>query len=206
MRFVSLLAAAVLTIVSSPPSTVAMPPPPDGTISCAIFSDVNAAHPKGILFRPQIDANPRNLGIAVTNLGSSCDTAGVLGGKAPITGVAFKLTGRLRNGNCAALTSPIPAFENARLLVTWRGVNAAGKPMTVSRSRAHIAFASYDTDTHTLTFITEPLTGPAFVAKTLKVHLGFDYYADVFEAGCASSNGFVAQSFGTIVPSSIEVQ
>lgn len=206
MRFVSLLTAAVLTMLSAPPSVGAMPPAPDGTISCAIFSDVNAAHPKGILFRPLIDANPRSLGIAITNLGSSCDNAGVVGGKAPIAGVAFKLTGRLRDGNCSALTSPVPAFENARLLVTWRGVNAAGKPMTVSRSRAHIAFASYDTGTHTLTFITEPLTGPAFVAKTLKVHLGFDYYPDVFEAGCPNTNGFLAQSFGTIVPASIEIQ
>ena len=206
MRFVCLLAAAVLTMISSPPSTVAAPPAPDGTISCAIFSDINATHPKGILFRPLIDANPRNLGIAITNLGSSCDDAGVAGGKAPITGVSFKLTGHLRDGNCSALTSPIPVFENARLLVTWRGVNAAGKFITVSRSRAHIAFASYDTATHTLTFITEPLTGPAFVAKTLKLHLGFDYYPEVFEAGCAETNGFVAQSFGTIIPSSIEVQ
>ncbi len=205
MRFASLLAAAVLAALSSPPSIFAAPPAPDGTISCSIFSDVNSVHPKGILFRPRIDATPRNLGISVTNLGSSCDAAGVLGGKAPITGVSFKLTGHLPNGTCAALTSPIPAFENARLLVSWRGVNAAGKFFTVSKSRAHIAFATYDSGTHTLTFITEPLTGPAFIAKTLKLHLGFDSYADLFEAGCPSI-GFVAQGFGNVVPSSIEVQ
>ena len=67
MRFVTPLAAAVLTILSLPPSTVAAPPAPDGTISCAIFSDLNAAHPKGILFRPLIDATPPTRNMSANN-------------------------------------------------------------------------------------------------------------------------------------------
>jgi hypothetical protein len=180
--------------------------PPTGTISCSVFSGTSSTRPEGILFSPGINSVPRTVKINARNIGSSCDNAGVVGGKAPITGVALKLTARMPDGTCANLTSASPTFDNARVVLKWRGLNPAGHPMTVSTSHARIATASYDTNAHALDLTTTPITGSAFAGKTVTMHLGFDYFADVFESGCVNASGFVAQGFGNVVPSSVDVQ
>lgn len=204
MRIVTTIIAGFIATAASTAATAAAPP--TGTIPCAVVSGTSATRPEGILFHPFVNAVPRTLQIVAKNIGSSCDNAAVVGGKAPITGVALKMTARMPEGTCANLTSATPTFETGFVMLKWQGLNPAGRSVTVSTSRARIATASYDTDAHTLNVTTEPSTGPAFAGKTITLHLGFDYATAFFEAGCAELGGFVAQGFGNVVPSSLDVQ
>jgi hypothetical protein len=171
-----------------------------------VFSDLNQRQPKGLLYRPFINAVPRRVRIVATNVGSSCDNSDVTGGKAPITGLQFKLTARMTDGTCGALTSAAPPFENARITLRWRGLNASNRFTTVATSRARIASVAYDTGTHAFEITTEPMTGNAFVGKTLSFHFGIEQVTADLEAGCDSVNGYVATPFGNMNSATLEVQ
>jgi hypothetical protein len=201
------LALAALTALAPSVTTLAVAAsPPTGTIACSVFSDLNTGQAKGIIYRPFINAVPRAVRFAATNVGSTCDNSAVSGGKAPITGVAIKLTARLSEGTCGTLTSAAPPFENARIALKWRGLNGANHYTTVATSRARIATVTYDVGTHAFDMTTEPLTGNAFVGKTLSFHLGIEEVADELEAGCGPVNGYVATPFGNTNPATLEVQ
>jgi hypothetical protein len=198
--------AALAALVLSGPRLAGAASSATGTITCSVFSDLNHGQPKGILYRPFINATPRSVRIVATNVGSSCDNSDVSGGKAPITGLQFKLTAHMTDGTCGALTSPNPPFENARITLKWRGLNAANHFTTVATSRARIASVSYDTGTHAFALTTEPLTGNAFVGKTLSFHLGIEEVTADLEAGCAPVNGYVGTPFGNTNSATLAVQ
>lgn len=206
-RSIARLVLASLAVGTIATTASAGAPPPNGAISCSVFSDQNAGQPKGLLFHPFINAVPRTVKLAGTNVGSACDNTDVTGGKLPITGVQIKFTARMADGTCGTLTSAAPVFENARIKFKWRGLNPANHYVTVSNGWARIATASYDTGTHALNLTTEPITGRAFEGKTATVHLTFDNPpSSDFEAGCGPTGGYLATSFGNDAPATIDVE
>ncbi len=191
----------VIGLLASAPAAAA---PPNGTISCAVFSEVAEGRPTGLLFTPFLSGTPQSVRFTATNGDSACDNLGVTGGKVPITSATFKLTARMSEGTCAALTSSAPPFEKARLKIKWRGETPSGKAKTVGSTNAQIASAFYDPGSHTLTMTTKPLTGGSFRGRTVTLALGFDAFGDpgnhpdyvaILEAGCFDG-GFVGMTFG----------
>jgi len=198
----TLLAGALTSVAAAENSPVT------GTISCSVASFLSSARgPGGIRFHPFIDANPRLVHLGGGNDESSCDNSGVTGGKAPITEVLFKLSGVMPDGTCAQLTTT-PSFKNARVKFQFRGINSAGRAMTVTNAHADVVMTSYDSGSHTLTITTEPLKGRGFAGATATLHLGFDPNSgiDFVEAGCSSTTGTIALSFGEMNPSTLDVQ
>lgn len=197
-------AVVVALVVASFGVAPAFAAPPSGTLSCSVWSAPASGRPTGMLFMPGISENPQLVKFNGTNDGgSSCDNSRVTGGKAPIETVTFKFTARMSAGTCAALTSSTPPFEKARLKLTWRGVNAAGRSVKVGSSNTRVASASYDAESHTLTLTTQPLTGNAFRGRTVTLSLGFHMggpnggdFMSFLESGCPGGGGFVAMTFG----------
>ncbi len=176
-----------------------------GPITCSVENDDSKYGPVGLLFKPFLNAVPRNVGLKATNGASACDDSGVTGAKGPITTVEFKLTARLSDGTCAGLTGT-PQLTNAKITVRWQGTNPTGRPKTVATSKARIASASYDSGTDVFTLVTEPIYRGAFAGQTATLRLGFDSYVDGLEAGCGTEGGFLGVAFGNTNPSSLEVQ
>jgi hypothetical protein len=195
---------AVLVIALSPAIGAAFSSPPTGSLSCSVFSELSTTHPAGILFHPYIDAVPRLLRVKAANVGSTCDNSGVTGGRAPITGVAFKLSGRMEDATCGTFTA-MPSFKNGWVKVKWRGLNAANHPTTVASSRARIVSSSYDSGSHALIVTTEPLIGAGFTNEVVVLHLGIAEAVDYIESGCNGS-GLLGFAFGNSNAATLEVQ
>lgn len=180
-------------------------PPPSGTIACNVASPPSFTQPKGLRFRPYINAVPRNVTLKAQNIASvSCDTSQVTAA-VPLTAASFTLVAKLPNGDCESFTSG-PALEHAKIKIAWRGPNgASGRLRTVSVSKAEIATADYDGGTHSLHLTTTTLTG-AFNGRVATLHLGFDDYDDGFETACAGGTSFLGLGFGNTDPATLVVE
>lgn len=204
-----MLATVAATLVAAALTTSASAgnPPVTGALSCSISTDTEPYGPTGILFHPFLNATPRLVRLGGGNYDSSCDSSGATGGKAPIASVLFKLGGIMPDATCTQLTTT-PSIEHGRVKLKFRGLNPAGRPMTVANAKADVVSTSYDSGTHTLTITTGPLTGHAFAGATATLHLGFDAnsYVDAIEAGCSPGGGFLGVGFGETNPSTLDVQ
>jgi hypothetical protein len=182
-------------------------PPPTGTITCDIAAAASTTSATGFFFRPFINSEPRNLLVKATNLTSSCDNTNVVGGKAPIVAVEVKFSGRMTNATCESFTTT-PAFLGGKVKVRWLGLNPANHLMTVGTNNLKLASASYDSGTHVMELVTQPIVKGSFVGTAVTLRLGLDDPDDLETVcdGIGGPNGYVAAPFGAINPSMIATQ
>ena len=158
--------------------------------------------------QPPLNQTPSTRPIKILGkaVSSSCDNSGVVGGKAPITGVSVKAVGYLPAGStCVGLVSGGPAFEHTRLRYKWLGTKPSGKPMTVARDNTKVAVAVFGgTSAATYDIISLLQQRGAFPSQTITMHLSIasdysEYTAECFGEGISSVD------FGTDGVSTVSV-
>ena len=193
----SILGAAVLcaVLVCGSPADAGVGAPA-GTVNCTIAGSLTLKTP--------LTNTPSTKTIKVKGLAtaSSCDDSGVTGGKAPITGAAIKINGKIPVGaTCAWLTSP--TFGKTKIQVKWQGLNPQSKVMTVSVDNSFLATAqSSGGTTVTLTLVTQPNAKGCFFGQTNTLTLGLDDSSATLATECSGS-GITDLAFGMVNPSTV---
>jgi hypothetical protein len=193
----SLLGAAVLcgVLFCGTPASAGMGAPA-GTVSCTIAGSLTLKTP--------LTNTPSTKTIKVKGMAtaSSCNNAGVTGGKAPITGAAIKINGKLPVGaSCTSLATP--TFAKTKVQVKWQGLNSQSKVMTVSVDNSFLATAQSNVgSTVTLILVTQPNSKGGFVGQTNTLTLGLDDTPASLASLC-STTGITDLSFGMVNPSSV---
>lgn len=197
-------AAVVLSLACAPP---AVADAPDGVISCTVWSAPTATnrHRVGFAFQPFLTDDAGVIHARVTNAGAECDNSSVIGGKAPITDVLFKLDGSLPDATCSSFQSTSSSMERGKLRLRWKGSRPSGRRATVATSRAAVDGFSFDEETATLTITTTPIEKGAFAGRVATLTLVFDSNLTYHQSGCGSSRlGFLP--FGYSSPSTFVVE
>lgn len=194
--------AFALALASSPATAAfAAAPQPSGTIDCS----VTMSRPEFALqFKsPYLRTEPAPHGIPVkTDMNGPCDSAGVVGGKAPITQVEVKLVGRFAAGTTCDVLTTTPALDKIAFKIKWQGLNPAGNVRTVAKSIVRAATVAWDDAAEALVFTTEALKG-GFGGSTATVTLTLDPGSVVGDGGpCPSYSGL---DYGSDGESSITI-
>lgn len=188
----SFVSAALLILGTA--ATAPAASPPSGTISCVVTGDDD--RPNGnwrVRFSPAISSTPSPGRMKVmTYMRGTCDAAGVVGGKAPITNVQAHLLGKLAAGTtCATLTSS-PVFEKLRLKITWQTLGTDGRLRTVAKTSATFVDVEWDDGLGGLVFASAALKG-GFAGSTSTLKIAFDApeaFATVCDTGAIDGSAY----------------
>jgi hypothetical protein len=168
-----LCASATLSIVTATPVSAAAVPPPSGTISCSVAGVVQFAPGLGLL------PNAKGGKLKIDMTGSSCDNAGVSGGKAPITDVAMKAVGSLSPGGSCFEDSVVNMAKTFKLTTKWQNRNVSNKVTTVSASKSTLV-SSVTSGAHWEFVFNAPAKNAfAGTPSSLQIDVGIEVY-DIF--------------------------
>jgi hypothetical protein len=201
----ALTALATCILITAGPRHAVAGSPVTGTVSCTALGFMAFGSP----YLPTMNAEPliRPLPFKTTNDSSTCDGSAVAGGKAEISTVDVRLSGKLgADTSCASFLDTVSITGKVKL--RWRGVQPrfgfSARNVTVGTSKATIASATYDGGTDSLVLVTNPIKG-AFTNSTVTMHIlmGGATYADLCANNAFRLTGF---RFGVDNPLQIDVQ
>jgi hypothetical protein len=188
-RFAVVAALSMLAVSAfAPASAGAAVPPPSGTWSCTITGS--------FAFTPPLSDTPSAgpVYVRTAGRGSNCNSAGVTGGKAPISDVFIRGRFAFSPGATCGVGLIDPGARH-NLNVKFQGRNAKNHTMTVANSKVVMTSAALSFTDFNFAFLT-PSTG-AFANSSVHLNAAIDNPAQ-WGTECPTTGVRVITYTGTI--------
>jgi hypothetical protein len=191
MRKVTVIAVvAVLVVGIAATQAQAAYPKLTGTITCDAFVG-------SLTLKPPLSftESTKPIKIKGTAEATNCDSSGVSGGKAPVTGAKVKTLATLPKGTSCGNILSTP-FTKSVLDVAWRGTNASDRGFTVGKNHTTVSsFVLTSTEPVTYDITGAPKQKGDFIQQTITLHLELDgEYEDAIEE--CNGSGIAELHFG----------